>query len=352
MAIVNIGIMFGTLFLGVKDIVARVSHNAVDRVIFVLLACAGFGLLFIMGWYAGMAKIVGIVSALPFSRFALLVGFMLIVYTLATARWLLILRGYGYSLSWFKLFATLFKAATVSMIFPSFEISGETYKAYQLQKLGVSKPAAFASVFFEFFAIFIINAVGGLLVLGYVMIQGWRSFSLVGVASTLAFIALAVALFVKVSKPGWFTAMVKKSIPLRDSDLEAVGLFDYGISFFLRESRPYLIAAIAVTCVGFVWEVAQIGLVAWFLGIPTDPVTIAVLYVGVGLFNSVPVFGGIGFGEAGAFLAGASVGIPDVQSLSLMFLLRVRQIAVLALGSINFIRDALDAFVRGHHHLG
>ena len=352
MAIANIGIMFGTLFLRIRDFWSRASHNAVDRIVFVLLACLGFGLLFVMGWYAGMSKIGGIISALPFSRFALLVGFVFVVYAIATARWLLILRGYGYALSPFKLFMTLFKAATVSMIFPSFEISGETYKAYQLQKLGVSKPAAFASVFFEFFTIFIINAMGGLLVLGYVMIQGWRSFSLVGAVSTLGFVALAVMLFVKVSKPGWFTSMVKKSIPLRDADMEAVGLFDYGISFFLRESRFYLLAAIAVTCVGFVWEVVQVGLVAWFLGIPTDPVTIAVLYVGVGLFNSVPVFGGLGFGEAGAFLAGASVGIPDAQSLSLMFLLRVRQIAVLALGSLNFIHDALDAFINERRHSG
>ncbi len=344
--------MFGTLFLRIRDLVARVSHNAVDRIAFVLLACTGFGLLFVMGWYAGIGKIAGILSGLPFSRFVFLVAFVALVYVIATVRWLLILRGYGYALSPVRLFLTLFKAATVSTIFPSFEISGETYKAYQLQKFGVSKPAAFASVFFEFFTIFIVNAVGGLFVLGYVMIQGWRTFSLLGVASTLGFVGLAIALFTKVSKPGWFTSMVKKSIPLRDTDLEAVGLFDYGISFFLRESRAYLIGAIAVTCLGFVWEVAQVGLVAWFVGIPTDPITIAVLYVGVGLFNSMPVFGGLGFGEAGAFLAGASVGIPDAQSLSLMFLLRVRQVAVLAIGSLNFIRDALDSFIteRGLFH--
>jgi len=46
----------------------------------------------------------------------------------------------------------------------------------------------------------------------------------------------------------------------------------------------------------------------------------------------VPVFGGIGFGEAGAFLAGASLAIPDAQSMALMALLRLRQVVILVVG--------------------
>ncbi len=338
--------MFVRLFLRIKDFITRASHKAADRLIFAALALLGFGLLFVIAWYAGAAKIAGVISAVPLWQFASLFGFAIVVYAIATMRWLLILRGYGYTIPFFRVFFMLFKAATVSLVFPSFEISGETYKAFQLQKFGVSKPAAFAAVFFEFFTIFLVNAAGGLVVLAFIMVQGWRTFSLVGFASTILFAGAALFLFKKFSRQGWFTAMVKRSIPLQDEDVEAVGLFDYGISFFLHESRRYLIAAALVTVAGFSWEIAQIGFVARFLGIPTDALTVAVLYIGVGLFNSMPVFGGLGFGEAGAFFAGASVGVGDAQSLALMFLLRVRQLFVLALGALYFIRDALSSVVR------
>jgi len=308
------------------------SSRAINSIVFFLLACCGVFLFIIMERYARLSAVANLVASVPWFGICLVASFPFVVYGIAALRWKYILRGYGYAIAYKKLLRASLESTAVSIILPSFQISGETYKAVETQKWGVSKPAAFASVFFDFFIVFCVNTIGGFALLAYIIIKGWRGISLVSGIGTVVFLIVGILLARMVVKPGWFTRMMKKSVPLDERNLESVGLFDYGISFFMKNALRYAYIGVAISAIGFFWEVVQLSIVASFVGIGITPLAIAVLYVVINFFNSVPVFGGIGFGEAGAFLAGASLAIPDAQSMALMALLRLRQVVILVVG--------------------
>ena len=144
---------------------------------------------------------------------------------------------------------------------------------------------------------------------------------------------------------GWFSQLIIKSSPVihyvDDKTLEDIKLFDFGISFFLKESKKYLALAFLTSFLGFLWEMGQIFLGLLFLGVEPQFLTVVIYYLAINFFNSVPVFGGIGFGEAGAFLAGSSLGIPDSTSLALVLLLRLKQLEIILIGGWLFIKDSL-----------
>ncbi|MEW5805614.1 MAG: lysylphosphatidylglycerol synthase transmembrane domain-containing protein [Patescibacteria group bacterium] len=345
--------MLRKIFLLIKKIQAWFSSRVFNRIVFVLLAVLGLSLFILLFWYADFNQIIKAISSVFWLNLAAIFGFVFLVLGLAAWRWQLILRGYGYKKSLANLLGLVFRSAAISLIFPSFEVSGETYKAIRLKKTEVSTPAAFASVFFDYFAVLFVNIFFGAGLLAYVALVGFQHHSLLIFGSGMVlFIAFLILLLRKFFQRGWFSEMIVKKIcsvnPVvcytDEKTLEDIKLFDYGISFFLKESKTYLVKSFLVSILGFVWELAQIWLVLLFLGVWSDFLMVAMFYLAINFFNSVPVFGGIGFGEVGAFLAGASLGISDSTALSLVLLLRLRQLVVILIAGWLFVQDNVKSF--------
>ncbi len=326
------------------------ASRTFNRLIFLALALLGILIFFFLFWYADLGEIISLISSLSVLSLLAVLGFIFVVFWLAAWRWQIILRGYGYEIKRSRLSGLVFRSAAISLIFPSFEISGETFKAFRLRQAEVSTPASFASVFFDYFIVLITNIVFGIGLLIFVFVNGlpggrqafvtgWPVLGLVFAAVSLYFILK------KFFKRGWFSQLIIKSSPVihyvDDKTLEDIKLFDFGISFFLKESKKYLALAFLTSFLGFLWEMGQIFLGLLFLGVEPQFLTVVIYYLAINFFNSVPVFGGIGFGEAGAFLAGSSLGIPDSTSLALVLLLRLKQLEIILIGGWLFIKDSL-----------
>ena len=338
------------MFNKISSIVKKFSGKAFNRLIFLALALLGILIFFFLFWYADFAKIIALITTLSPLKILAVLGFIFVVFGLAAWRWQIILRGYGYETKQSKLLGLVFRSAAISLIFPSFEISGETFKAFRLRQAEVSTPASFASVFFDYFMVLITNVVFGIGLLVFVMFHGLGNRFLVWPIVGLIFAAWSLYFILnKFFKRGWFSRLIIKSSPVvhyvDDKILEDIKLFDFGISFFLKESKKYLFQGFLVSVLGFMWEMAQIGIGLWFLGVLPDFLTVAVFYLAINFFNSVPVFGGIGFGEAGAFLAGSSLGINDSTSFALVLLLQLKQLEIILIGGSLFAKDGLVNFV-------
>ncbi len=125
-------------------------------------------------------------------------------------------------------------------------------------------------------------------------------------------------------------------------------MFDYGVSFFLKESRRFFVFSALLSALGFVWELTQVFLLLNFLGVQASGLIVALFYLSIYFFNGVPVFGGFGFGEVGAFVSGSFLGASPELSLSLALLLRSRQLVALFVGGAVFILHELKE-LRGNH---
>ncbi|KKU10895.1 MAG: hypothetical protein UX65_C0006G0012 [Parcubacteria group bacterium GW2011_GWB1_46_8] len=332
------------MFLKIKNIIGQVlsffSRPAGNRIVFLALCSMGIGALWYVGRQVDLINIGTAIKTLSFLQILSLLVFVFGIVFISAVRWYIILRGFGYRESLWRLMKRITKASAVSFVVPSFEISSETFKGMELQRHGISVPASFASVFFDFILILIVNIGGGSLLLLHVLFQGlfraeWAF------AGACVVLVSCFFLLRRILKPGTLSRFLVKCIPLNEKSVEAVQLFDYGLSFFVKESRKYLILASLITVIGFVWELAQIFLILSFLGVHPSVTQVFVFYLVIYFFNGVPAFGGLGFGEAGAFLSGSILGVPDHISLSLAVLLRARQIIILVLGGSFFMVTAI-----------
>ena len=324
-----------------KKIIEFFKTKTANLVIFAVLAIIGLALFFVLSWFSDFQAISSVISQIKPLYFIALVSFAPIVLTIACFRLKTILKGFGYNLKFSELLKVSFQSSLISLIIPSFEISGETYKANKLKDKGVSTPASYATVFFDYLIVFFTNFLGAFVLLVYVLTKGITKISWWLIAIFVLLILVSIFLASRFLKRGWFSKFVSKLIPMEEKTIENLHLFDYGVSFFVKESRKYLILAIILSILGFYWEILQIELALWFLGIPHNFLTTLVFYLGISYFNSVPVFGGIGFGESGAFLAGSALGIEQAYSLSLMLVLRIKQIVILIIGGLIFLKEFL-----------
>lgn len=319
---------------------ARFSSRFWNRFVFGFLALLGILLFFVLFSYIDIANVFKVLDSLSIRQGVAVGGFIFLTLFISAMRWKMLLLGFGYKKDLYTLIKISFKAAAISLVMPSFEISGETFKALELKKKNVSVPASFASVFFDYFIVMVVNIVLGALLVLFVVSRGFLKGIWVAGFSVLVLSGLFLFLR-RFFKKGWFSSFIIKCLPVDEKTIEDVKLFDYGISFFIKESRRFFVFGVALGVIGFWWEVTQVALVLSFLGVELTPLAVSLFYTGIYFFNSVPVLGGIGFGETGAFAAGAMLGVPDPVSVSVVLALRVRQILSLVIGGMFFIFDEI-----------
>ena len=326
----------------VKKIADFFKTKTANLIVFAVLAIIGLTLFFVLSWFSDFQTISSVISQIKPLYFIALVSFAPIILTIACLRLQVILKGFSYDFKFSELLRISFQSSLISLIIPSFEISGETYKANKLKSKGVSTPASYATVFFDYLIVSFTNILGALGLLIYVFTTGITEIPGWSIAISVLMILISIFLVSRFLTRGWFSKFVSKLIPMEEKTIENLHLFDYGVSFFVKESKKYLISAIILSLLGFYWEILQIELALWFLGIPHNFLMTLVFYLGISYFNSVPVFGGLGFGESGAFLAGSALGIEKAYSLSLMLVLRIKQIVILIIGGLIFLREFLE----------
>ncbi len=144
-----------------------------QRVMFVLLGTVGVGMFFLLFYFAGLSKVYGVLLGLTWWQLAAIPLFVMVTYLIAAWRWLVILRGFGYQTNFMTLVRIIYKSAAVSLLVPSFEISGETFKALRLKQHQVSAPASFASAFFDYFVNLVITLLLSSFLIIYVIFQGF-----------------------------------------------------------------------------------------------------------------------------------------------------------------------------------
>jgi uncharacterized protein (TIRG00374 family) len=314
----------------------RVSKR---RLGIIFLSLVGGALFWIVLTSLGSEEILKIARELQWWEAALIFSFPIFSFAIAAARWQVVLRAVGEEVAFRSLLKKIFVGAAVSLIAPSFDISGQTTKAISLRRDNVASSTVFASLFLDNLARVFANISFTFFALAAVLVLGFSSLrDLIILWSVAGLLLLLVFLWKMVRRGNRFGQFLFRLFPVSDATVEEVDRFWELLRFSLNERRLAFWSAFLLSLLGVFWEMIQISLTLFFLGSSPYLLLVILLYLGMGIPRSVPVPSGIGFTEAGAALASAYLGESGALGLTAMLALRLRDLSTLLLGFFLFLR--------------
>lgn len=252
----------------------------------------------------------------------------------------------GQRIPFFKLCGITFAGAAISLIVPSASMSGDVAKGVLLARAGAKRPQAFAAVAIDSFGRFLANTgMSFLLVVGAVlavpMLRGTALMSMITIWILGGVLILGILFRSIFHQSGRAVSFIERFIPnhAQDSDLRE---FDVILTGALRTFQLPAIA-IAISIVGFLWELAQTWLVLRFLGIGVAFFALLSWYAFVTFPHIIPVAAGLGFVEAAGVFVAELFGVPAVLGAGFVALTRLRDLTILSVGAITLLIDRLRA---------
>lgn len=308
-----------------------------------ILSAIGILLFFLLLRRMGLSRLKEMSMLLSPWETVLIFLFPLLTFLIAAFRWKVIFSAAGEAIGLWKLWRWTFSGAALSLVVPSFDLSGQTAKAVFAKKSGVAEGIAFGSVFLDAFVRAVNNLVFTLFLLVAVPLFGTlskeRIVSVWIVGGTL-FILLLLWEFLR--RGGVLARLLFWLFQPRGETLSNVRLADTYLRNFLRNGR-LVFFALAISVLGLFWEIIQIALVLSFLNVKFTVVMPFAIFLGEAIPGTLPVPGGIGFKEAGVSFAASSFGLGSALGLATILLLRLRDIATLLLGGFFFAREKFIA---------
>jgi|GEM_PF-2572107 len=318
-----------------------VTKRLVKKAAVVLLSASGLALLLILIRNIGFREIQHAVGFIHRWQALAIMSFPLLSFAIASLRWKFIIRSAHGDASFLKLLSWEFMGQSVSLIAPSFTVSGQAAKGLLFKKSGVASAVAFGSVGFDAFVRLIAILALTFVLLAIVLIEGADS---VQALEALWLVALgciaALFLWGFLRRGGRISGLLFKFLKLRSGTREEIHELDKILERLLR-SRRLVAIAFLISAIGFLWEIAQVAIVLHFLGLPLRALSSIGVYLGMAISGVIPVPAGIGFKEAGGTFAGAHLGIGGLYGLTAILLLRLRDLSTLLAGGILFLRERL-----------
>ncbi|MBI1974732.1 MAG: flippase-like domain-containing protein [Parcubacteria group bacterium] len=271
----------------------------------------------------GVQEIVGALRGLAAWEIAAIFLFPFLAFLLAAARLKLILGSFSVYQSLWRLWRLVFAGAAMSLLIPSYDVVGQTTRALILKRKGIEGPVVFSVLALDFVARAVTNVVFSLLLLSLVI--------RVGYLFMVPLLCVAVFLLWKaMSRGGTFTKFLRRFVPAHSHhDLVE---FDTLLAVFAREKHAIMLRVVLITALGYLWEIAQVGIALYFLGGSLNIFQTVTMYLAVSLPRVVPVPGGFGFVEIGGVVSSGLLGISGSLGLTMVLVLRVRDITTLVVG--------------------
>lgn len=273
-----------------------------------------------------------------------------------SARWWVLLRGFGHSLPYPSLVRYRLTAFGVSYITPGPQVGGEVLQVYYPSSLHeVSVPVALAATSvdktLELVGNFTFLAIGS-----FVVLIGQR---MISEADALALAALSLLLLIPVAiivriwrgrhPISGFVQWVRDHLPHRHRaqlrqapglrSLPQLARVQQALSHSedaiasLYHTRPWtLIAAVLMTFAAWGMILANFWLLTQALALGLAPAQAVATLILVYFSFLLPVPGGLGAMEAALVVALASFGHPDEQALSLGLIMRARDLTITLIG--------------------
>lgn len=275
-------------------------------------------------------------------------AFPVVTYCLAALRWQIILSGLGAKIRFSKLWQWSFIGAAVSLFAPSFDLSGQTAKAFLFKEELPRPGVAFASVYIDSLLRLITNVSLAFLVLFFLLFDGIQSVQGNLVLLFLGFLLLLIYLFWWwVRRGGLLSLILISFFQPKGSVREEIQEVDRAFKTFL-ENSPKVFSVLGISALSFLWEILQLAAIIYFLApLEMKTLTGSILFSSLGLFigmiipGSLPVPAGIGFKEAGAVIAGVLVGLGGTLGITAAILFRIRDLMVVVLGGFFFLRERI-----------
>jgi hypothetical protein len=289
-------------------------------------------------------------KALSLTGLAALVAFNLCAMTFFSGRWWLILRALGYRLSYFALFRYRMSAFSISYFTPGTQFGGEPLQVYALERQhGLPRPAALASValdkLFELLANFTFLAIGVALILQQSFLKETAPLLATGWIAGLLLLPLAYLLALG-SGCAPLTCLIVR-LPERLAQkarmvrLKALTQETESQITALVRGKPRAVLAIGLASL-WIWalSLAEYWLAARVFGASLSLGQAVFALTVARLAFLTPVPGGLGALEAGQVLAFQALGYSPALGLALSLWIRVRDVA---LGALGFTWGALLA---------
>jgi len=304
-----------------------------------LLSLFGIFLLWILIQAIGVKDVIRAVSALSWWQVMVIAIFPLLTYFLGALRWRLILRASATKINLIKLWQWTFYGAAVSLVAPSFDISGQTTKGFLLRRAAGHDAVAFGSVFLDSLVRAVNNFSWTFIFLALALIFGSASSQNLLLFWILAAMLVLIAFtWDLLRRGGAVSQLLIRLFRRREETHVEIRELDRFFQKFLQRKK-LVIGTLTISFAGLFWEVTQIMIVLKFLGVAGGVLPAIGIFLGEAIPGSVPVPGGIGFKETGAALAGAYFGLGGGVGLATMLFLRLRDLATLLVAALIFLKN-------------
>lgn len=317
------------------------------KLFIIFLSITGILLLWLLFRTISFQEIIVFTRSLKLWQIFVIAAFPVATYFLAAFRWHIILSGLGAKIKFSKLWQWSFVGAGVSLFAPSFDLSGQTAKAFLFKEELPRPGVAFASVYIDSLLRLVTNVSLAFLVLLLLVFDGVESGEGNLVLVSLGLFLLVIYLFWWWLRRGGLLSLILISFfQPKGSVREEIQEVDRAFKAFLEDS-PRVFSVLGISALSFLWEILQLAAILYFLTpLETKSLT-GLFFPAVGLFigmiipGSLPVPGGIGFKEAGAVIAGVLVGLGGTLGITAAILLRIRDLMVVLLGGFFFLRERI-----------
>lgn len=289
-----------------------------------------------------IAEILGNFQSIGLEAVVVLIGLNIIIFTLLSLRWWLILRAQGNPRSLLTLINYRLAGFGITYFTPGPQLGGEPLQVYLLsQREGIKTSFAAASVtldkLLELLANFSLLLVGIAVILFGGSLEGATRFELILLPILLLMLPIAylVALRlgyyplssilsiinVRITRSQKFTRLV---LTLTETENQ--------VSKFCQENTlPLLVAAILSFGI-WVLMVFEFSLMMQFLGIHLNLMQVLVALTAARIAFLLPLPAGLGTLEAGQVMAMGLIGVNPVFGVSLSLLIRIRDVIIGSIG--------------------
>lgn len=304
-----------------------------------LLTLIGILLLVLVLRRIGVSEILGAVQILKPWKIAVILSFPFLTFAIAAGRWKIILEAFGEHVGFGRLWRLVFAGAAISFVAPSFDLSGQASRALFITRGGIHGPIAFAAAAFDSLARALVNIATPLFLIGVaVVFLGFRGAPIVAIFLILsAILVLGIFLWLFVKQGGQVTRFLYRFVPT--ASRQELQEFDKFLVQFVREKRQAMWLAIFISFIGYLWEVMQVGIVLYFLGLPITILHMIAMHIAISLPKTLPTPGGLGFAETGGAFGSVVIGSSPILGLTVAVILRARDLSGLLIGLLAFLKE-------------
>lgn len=296
----------------------------------------------------------GKVSFIPLILFIVISVLNIVVYTI---RWDVILHaGKSRAVPFPHMVLARFAAYAIGYIVPSAQLGGEPLKILFLQRHGVGRKEAVASIIIDKIFEAAIMVVFGLVAFTILVMSSQGT---VSEQSGYAILGLGVLLmvlyfFLTIYSDGFFTVLIRLcklyQVAFIKKYIEKIAEVEQLMKHFFLHHRKELIGAILLTLSTYIIFILEYVVIFMSLGIHVTVPQLIVVSTLPMIAYLVPIPGAVGAFEASQIAALNLAGVDPVLAFPIIIFIRLRDFIFIAIGILGASREGLSFFGKKSHN--